>query len=719
MHNLTAVLEVTCNKVSFLNLKTENKVRISSVVLGVTTIGIQIVFLREFLALFGGNEMMVSIILFIWMLLTGSGAFLGRYYTTKRVNYLFLLYYSIVPILTLFFSKIIKYLIFPETHVPALDGVFAFAVLALIPICLVSGFLFTVLCNRISESSQSNKIFSVYGLESAGSLLGGLLISLLVFFNTSSFQILFALSICNALAFVVVCESRLRIAGVILIPAIILASIFAPIQKWIASYSFPDEEFVRLIDTPYGKINVTRENGKEILYYNGERQNISYDMILNEESVHFPLLQRSLHDTILLIGGGLTGRIAELQKYNPVIIDYVEQDEALYNAACHALNLTTDSTTRVHHTDPWNFLGNTSCHYDFVLVNKGLPETLSENRFYTIEFFARVKNRLNDSGVFSFSISKPEYYKETDAELYSVIYNSLDRVFRHVEIIPGNNLYFIASEEDLSLDCYAFNDDISISNSYVNEIYINNFLLKAEAQEVKKKLQSAVAFNTIQHPYALFSQVELWFGKNIWHSWPFLLVLVLLVVLFVKMNTPSFGMFVAGFTGSSAQILLMLLMQIYSGFLYLYIGIFITVFMAGLSVGSLASGNIKGSRFSKLIISQLSLTILILIFPMLTTFLVLLKSEALTITFLLIATFIISVLIGYEFSLASGLIKKDVRKVSGELYGADMIGSGIGVFLITILFLPLFGFNYSFYFVAGLNFLGAMLLLFNRKKYNS
>ncbi|HSH50158.1 MAG TPA: hypothetical protein VK982_00385, partial [Bacteroidales bacterium] len=53
--------------------------------LGFITFITQIILLREFLTFFNGNELVIGIILANWMLLTGLGAYIGRFFK-KHLN---------------------------------------------------------------------------------------------------------------------------------------------------------------------------------------------------------------------------------------------------------------------------------------------------------------------------------------------------------------------------------------------------------------------------------------------------------------------------------------------------------------------------------------------------------------------------------------------------------------------------------------------------------
>jgi len=52
--------------------------KILAFILGFTCFIVQLVMIRDFMNIFMGNELVIGIMLALWMLLTASGAFLGR-----------------------------------------------------------------------------------------------------------------------------------------------------------------------------------------------------------------------------------------------------------------------------------------------------------------------------------------------------------------------------------------------------------------------------------------------------------------------------------------------------------------------------------------------------------------------------------------------------------------------------------------------------------------
>ena len=64
--------------------KKERIILTSLVTLGFTSTFTQIYLIREFLTVLYGNELVIGIVLACWMLLTGAGAYLGRFF--KKIS---------------------------------------------------------------------------------------------------------------------------------------------------------------------------------------------------------------------------------------------------------------------------------------------------------------------------------------------------------------------------------------------------------------------------------------------------------------------------------------------------------------------------------------------------------------------------------------------------------------------------------------------------------
>lgn len=79
------------------------------------------------------------------------------------------------------------------------------------------------------------------------------------------------------------------------------------------------------------------------------------------------------------------------------------------------------------------FVKGTKQDYDVVIIDLPDPSTAQINRFYTIEFFRELKEKLNKNAVVSLSlISTVNYINEEARQLNSVLYKTLKQVFANV-----------------------------------------------------------------------------------------------------------------------------------------------------------------------------------------------------------------------------------------------------------------------------------------------
>ena len=167
------------------------------IALGISSVITQIIYIREFLNVFYGNELIFGIILASWMSLTAVGAYLGKYSVRikRKERYLIILqiFSAVFPLLTVFLLRWLRNVIFPAgvmLNIP--DGIIiSFSFLA--PYCLISGFLFTFFCISLSENLKSNQIGRVYYYDTLGSIIGGLVFNFILVFLLNSLQSLYIL----------------------------------------------------------------------------------------------------------------------------------------------------------------------------------------------------------------------------------------------------------------------------------------------------------------------------------------------------------------------------------------------------------------------------------------------------------------------------------------------------------------------------------------------
>ena len=167
--------------------------RVMLFLLGMVAIISQVIYIREFISVLSGNELVVGIVMAAWMLLTGWGALFARKgnfsgFSLKRgISMLAAL--SIFPLVLIALLYLLKNLMFPPGTLINIGNSVVAAFILLFPVCFLSGYLFTVFSTFYSTAGNTNLTGKSYAIESLGSLVGGVLFSLILgrFFN--SFQV--------------------------------------------------------------------------------------------------------------------------------------------------------------------------------------------------------------------------------------------------------------------------------------------------------------------------------------------------------------------------------------------------------------------------------------------------------------------------------------------------------------------------------------------------
>lgn len=610
----------------------------------------------------------------------------------------------------------LKNMLFPPGTMVGLGASVLAAFLILFPVCFLSGYLFTALSTIYSESKNNNLTGKAYSLESFGSLLGGLIFSLILgrFFNSFQVFAITAAAVFISGAFLIQNEKTFNKLKFIL-PGIaipILIFIFNP-ELTIKKMLFPNQEILGNRSTPYGNLLITRQAGQLNVYENNDLQFYTENMMLNEEAVHFAMVQHKNPHNILLFSGGIAGMIKEIEKYKVDKITYLETNPEIFNRLKEwdetNLNYTNVEIVK---SDMRTFIAKSNQKYDVILINLPPPNSLGLNRFYTREFFKLLKKHCNEETVICASLPSTANYAEENAlEVNSSLWNTLGISFKNRLILIGEKNYFLASNQPLTSDITERITALGIETEYVNQYYIDDALLSARSQTLTGQLNSSAEINRDFSPYMFIKQISHWLS-HFGASYKIIIAapVLLFLLLFLKMNRVTAGLYTGGFTAASLEITLMLAYQIYFGSLYLATAFFFAVFMAGLAFGSslhLKSGFQPSKNYYKL---QFGLAGFAVILPFLIQITGSFSGWKLPAQFLFFTlVLILATAIGFEFLLASKLKEKKYSETAGINYSTDLAGSAFGAFLTAIVLLPLFGIFYTCFLVAGLNILSGSM----------
>ncbi|MDP4281903.1 MAG: hypothetical protein Q8867_07095 [Bacteroidota bacterium] len=696
-------------------------------VLGFSSLFFQIYLLRDFLRVFQGNELVIGIVLSNWMILTATGAYLGRLISrmknkTDFIRFIQLLF-TLVPLLTIF--KIDLWGIsLPAGSIVGITKIITVSFLIQLPFCLMNGFLFSSCSYFSSTFFPSGKYSIPYALESAGSFAGGFVVNFILLwwfdvYNGLRILFLINLAVCFIQSLFLGKKKEWMVTAPLAVFAGIGVFLLNP-EKEICLMLFPEEVILTHTSTPYGTVSVTQREGQLNFYENGLFLHSSGNEISNEESVHFPMLQRPNPQSVLVISGDLPGMAAEILKYPVKNVDLLEINPALVKTEIKYSRFSQDPRVHIQNKDGRFFIKRNIQKYDVIIVCLPGPYTLQLNRFYSEEFFREIKSRMNPDAVFSISLpASSNYVSQTSAGLNGSVFNTLKAIFPEVRILPGQKNYFLASDKPLSTQIASLINLRKITAIYVNPYFFDDGLETDRSLFIEKNLEAHAPVNRDFHPVAFFAQLAYW-SSYFRSDYLFLAIVtgLLLILILASLNVVSVGMFTGGFTASSVELLLMISFQVIYGYLYQVAGVIIMLFMAGLALGAYFARKVyKDASVGNYLHIQITMALYCLGFP----FIILGLDipgipEGMIWGGLGLLTLLVSLLTGFEFYLASELRKQSYSKVISENYSADLFGSAFGALLTGILFFPLMGIIKTGLILAGINMISAILLLFLRKK---
>jgi len=664
----------------------------------------QITFIREFMAVYQGNELVIGVILAIWLVTTGMGSYAGKFISKQNILIglipVFQIFIAITPLLLVFFLQYFRIDFFPPGQMPNLNEIILLSFVFLTPFTFSGGMLFTLYSTYFSRVYGKNLIGNLYAIESAGGIIGGIIASFVILFLLSPLQSLVLIFYLNSVVILLwLIQRKKRVQFIIYL-------LITALSGWLIAFSepgailnernFPDQNILSQTETPFGKLTITESWGQKNFTLNGVPVFTGDDIIGIEEKVHFVMIQKEDPQNILLIGGGFSGTITEILKYGITSLDYLEISPEIVDAGKRFTdNLPNDPRLNVFETDARIFITNSDKLYDVIITDLPDPDNLMLNRYFTHEFFSRIKKRLQPGGVFSISLTtSANYLSQELLELHTVLNNTLNLFFENVIIINGSRNYFISSDNSLSYDITDKISNRNILTNYINEYYIDKKALIQRSRLISDLLVSNNLINKDFRPICYSLTLRIWgekTGSGILVMFLILLFLFIMALITKPVRT-DWSIFITGYTVTVMEIIVITAIQIFYGYVYFMTGIIITIFMAGLLLGSgylhrWISTNINVfTRLQFLLgITVLLTTLFLWLFGRVSFYPYIIH---LVLFVLLFGTACLS---GVLFSMASNLRKGGYEEIAGNIYSIDLIGSAFGGLLVSGLLIPVAG----------------------------
>jgi spermidine synthase len=569
----------------------------------------QLALMRELLGAFSGNEMVLGVVLGLWLLLMGIGAWLGR--TSDRLrNQLAALaviqmLVAMLPLVQVFLLRALRNVVFIRgAEVGVTETVGAVFVL-LLPYCLVAGYGLTLACSILAREEGPAGIGRAYIADSIGSIIGGILFSFVLVRFLDHIAILVCPALLNlllaALVGLRVRGSKFDVQGskffspvlpglaLVLALGLISAALLCDVDGLSTRLQYARQHIVARASSPYGRLVVTESDGQFDFRENGIPITSTRDDQHVEETVHYAMAQRPEAWQVLLVCGGISGTAREILKYGVREVDYVELDPLILALGNRYLpeNLA-DRRIRVIATDGRLFVKQTSEHYDVVIIDVPAPSTAQFNRFYTAEFLGEVKRVLAKDGVVCFALGQYENYVSPElTRMLSSACLAAKQSFHNVLAIPGSRVFFLASDGPLFADIASRIEQFGIKTRLVNRHYLAAMLTPDRMADLAGAIAQPAAMNRDFSPILYYYHLRHWMSQfNVRFGLIQVVLLVLLGFYLVRLRGSAFVLFASGFAASALEVVLLLAFQVLCGSVYHQVGVIVTVFMAGLALGA-------------------------------------------------------------------------------------------------------------------------------------
>lgn len=680
------------------------------IVTGIFSMLSQTVLVRELMMEIGGNEIIFSVFLSLWMLLTGLGAAAGRFFSgkhgTMRTALILITVMIMLAPVQFLGIRLLAFAFSPMAGLMAnIPVIFIIALIILFPGCLVSGMLFPVNCSIAGEESRTRR---VYLYECLGMVFGGIIFFSLVPF-AGNFQILiFSAAACFVILFI---ASGKRVFTAAALLFIVLSIFSEKISFAVYSTRYSPDKLVATSDSRYGRLDITEYGGQENYYWSGALIASSNNHNYAQEIAGFVTLQHSAPSNILLVGGTLSGVLEEIAKDTRV--KKIDQLEIEPGIASQNPSFGREAKARFILDDPVRFMRESSEKYDVILMDMPDPSTIQLNRFYTTEFFRLAKAHLSsDKGVFAVAVSKGENFMLPElAELNKTVYSTINSVFHSAIIVPAakniiisnNNGYITNSAAELTKRMTEYKKEGDWFNTALILNTCNSFRIDTMMQAVSG-LDAGVNRNS--DPQTYLAAISLWskkLGSNISGMTVMLKenrtivfstgFFMMLVIAFVagRFRRSGFGTAYGVFSVSLAsfvlQMVLLYIFQMRFGIAYFAIAAFTVSFMAGLTTGFISGPKLKLGTKTLF----LAAIVIILLFG-------LSADIDLSAAFYFITNILIACFAGVILSRFAGNSSDD----SGiSFYFPDMLGAAFGG-IIAGAMIPLYGTLPCIYFIAAL-----------------
>lgn len=465
----------------------------------------QTMIIREFLVVIYGNEIILGVLFFNWLMGIFAGSLCGAIAADKSKEPLLLFVISILVMCLLMPIAItcarLLYAVSgaaPGTYI-GFFKVFLFSGIFVIPPVFCIGFSFPLAARLqvgdesgkiavpvkngnpgrsagpsknadIAKNGKVQKISRIYIFEAAGFLCGGVVYTFLLVGRFNPYFIACLVSLLLLIPTVLMLKRSKYYKT--LIPAFILlvlnfGVLISPLngaidrltvkKRW---QSVSQTPLLYSVDSKYQNIAAAGFFKRYGLYLNTMFAALIPEEEENKILAAHLFCQHPKAKRALIIGDALTGLAKYLSAYNPDKIVSVEIDPLVVKTILKFLPAEEKQVLQGNRfsiviQDGRKYvkdLGSRPPSFDIVYLNTAEPATLLANRYYTRDFFLDLARVMPLDGVVALKITSSENYgRGLVGEYTAAIYHTVASVFPQIVVAPGTYNYIFASRKKGSL----------------------------------------------------------------------------------------------------------------------------------------------------------------------------------------------------------------------------------------------------------------------------
>lgn len=706
--------------------------------LGLFSVGGQVLLLRELTASLNGDELFIGTALFGWLVSVALGAYLGgKYHLKIKPVHLFYIGVILLPVMVVIIRLSPLVMTDVVGEIVPFSNAALFSIVMMFPVGIISGWLFSSITRQGKKAESA--VVLVYLLEGLGAFAGGLMITLLVGAVVSTLEMSVILGVLVICGYFITDRSEKKRGMALALPfgliLLVVTRLVIPyLDVSLEEIKYGSYEVEKSFDTHYGHQVFLSRNDMRIFITDNRVEAVYPERMTVENLLLPPLVYHEKPGKILFVGRAEFGLSQAVDVFPNLSVTSVDSRKVLNSTLDQHLPVVP--TTNRLNNDPVAYFSQNGIEdkYDIIILNPGEPDSYKSSRLLSVEGLAGVKECLGAGGILSIvtPYDTDRYINPESKVLLSMIYNNVGDNFKEVTFWPGTTTILLASDAplfDIPYDAVISRlNGLAYAPQFLNEDYLYDRLNEFKISRLKDAvgntpLHSSLNKPLLPHYQSLYRAVPGSFDKKLFSmifeqgNWlgliPALIILFFITAVVSEKRKHTggyFGLFLyftAGLMSLSLELVSFYVYQSKAGSLYAEMAVLIGAFMLGLAIGTYLA-----VKLNKKAIGVYSLIVFLLVIFVFNSTCQIVPSGW-QILYHLVFLFIMAMATGALFVAATGQYYRNrTQSNRGAGYAVEITGSSLGALLATTVFLPVIGLSWlllSLGMLAGLVLIGFLV----------